>query len=119
MSRSCDSYAGTGDRVMKTIHGPYQLDAVTPDSFSPVDADADASTPLGRVQRPATRFHPRRDVNRAVRRIPGATNRYQLTDLGKSAKHEWGGVVGVSRLHEVVLIGRPTANPPRPKPKYR
>ena len=33
-----DSYNGTGDKDMETIHGPYWLRAITPESFFPVSA---------------------------------------------------------------------------------
>jgi hypothetical protein len=34
-----DSYNGTGDRDMGTIHGPYLLRAITPESFFPVSVN--------------------------------------------------------------------------------
>ena len=42
-ARYRDSYAGTGDKDMETIHGPYRLSAITVDSFVPISADGLAS----------------------------------------------------------------------------
>lgn len=105
-----DSYGGTGDKDMETIHGPYWLHAITPEVFSPVSApDAEAllrtwaeyAAPL-----PETR---RDEMERELYpRIRNATSRYQLPDLRDIAQHDWGSSVGsVTGFFEFVLIDRP------------
>lgn len=106
-----DSYAAPDFKDSKTIHGPYWLSAITPESFSPVSAeDAEAflrtwaeyaaRLPDARRQEMETEVYPR---------IQNATSRYQLTDLRDTAQHDWGYVVGsASGFHEFVLIDRQT-----------
>jgi hypothetical protein len=106
-----DSYGGTGERDMETIHGPYWLCAITPEVFSPVSAsDAEAlirtwaeyAAPL-----PNTR---REEVEQQLYpRIRNATSRYQLADLRETAQHDqgWGSSVGsATGFFEFVLIDR-------------
>ncbi|UQX10181.1 hypothetical protein [Candidatus Mycobacterium methanotrophicum] len=103
-----DSYAGTGDKDMVDIHGPYWLKAITPESFSQVES-ADAEALLRTWAEYAT---PLPDENRAelehelYPRIRNAITRYQLADLRRTAEHDWGGVVGTTGFHEFVLIDR-------------
>ncbi|CPR11886.1 hypothetical protein BN971_03179 [Mycobacterium bohemicum DSM 44277] len=104
-----DSYGGTGDKDMETIHGPYWLYAVTPELFSPVSAtDAEtlirtwaeyaAPLPDGRRDEMERELYPR---------IRNATSRYQLPDLRDTAEHDWGSSVGsVTGFFEFVLIDR-------------
>jgi hypothetical protein len=103
-----DSYSGTHQKDMKTIHGPYRLDAITPDSFSPVSSpDTEAL-----LRTWAEYNKPLPDDNRAAMerelypRIRDATSRYQLADLRQTAEHDWGYVVGTTGFHEFVLIDR-------------
>lgn len=108
-----DSYGGTGDKDMETIHGPYWLHAVTPEAFSPVSAsDAEAllrtwaeyAAPL-----PAAR---RDEMEHELYfRFRRATSRYQLPDLRDIAQHDWGSSVGsVTGFFEFVLIDRQTGS---------
>jgi hypothetical protein len=106
-----DSYNGTGDRDMQTIHGPYWLFAITPELFSPVSAsdvealirtwaEYAATLPDGRREEMEREFYPR---------IRTATSRYQLADLRDTAQHDegWGSSVGsVTGYFEFVLIDR-------------
>ncbi|BBZ45850.1 hypothetical protein [Mycobacterium parmense] len=104
-----DSYGGTGDKDMETIHGPYWLYAIAPEVFSPVSAiDAEtlirtwaeyaAPLPDGRRDEMERELYPR---------IRNATSRYQLPDLRDAAEHDWGGSVGaVTGFFEFVLIDR-------------
>lgn len=104
-----DSYGGTGDKDMETIHGPYWLDAVTPDVFSPASAtDAEAL-----IRTWAEYAAPLPDVRREEMehelypRIRNATSCYQLPDLRDVAEHEWGSSVGsITGFFEFVLIDR-------------
>lgn len=108
-----DSYAAPDFKDSETIHGPYWLSAITPESFSPVSAaDAEAflrtwaeyaaPLPAARRQEMETEVYPR---------IQNATSRYQLADLRDTAQHDWGYVVGsASGFHEFVLIDRQTDN---------
>lgn len=104
-----DSYGGTGDRDMETIHGPYWLYAITPEVFSPVSAPdteallrtwAEYAAPLpdGRREELERELYPR---------IRSATSRYQLPDLRDIAEHDWGSSVGsLTGFFEFVLIDR-------------
>lgn len=103
-----DSYGGTGDKDMETIHGPYWLDAITPEAFSPVPAvDAEAL-----IRTWADYTVPLTDDDRAAMehevypRIREATVCYQLADLRDTAQHDWGSSVGSDGFHEFVLIDR-------------
>ena len=103
-----DSYAGTGDEDMKTIHGPFRLDAITVDSFVAVDAAAEIAA-LGAW---ATQFAPLPEAvaeqveSEVYQRLRDATSRYRLVNPGKEQFHEWGGVVGSAGFHELVVIDR-------------
>ncbi|MBG0728460.1 hypothetical protein [Mycobacterium avium] len=106
-----DSYGGTGEKDMETIHGPYWLYAITPEVFFPVSAFsaetlirtwAEYAAPL-----PADR---RDELERELYpRVREATSRYQLPDLRGVAEHDWGSSVGsVTGFFEFVLIDRRT-----------
>jgi hypothetical protein len=103
-----DSYGGTGDKDMETIHGPYWLDAITPEVFTPASA-ADAEALLRTW---AEYDVPLTDGDRAAMerevypRIQEATSRYQLPDITDTAQHDWGSSVGNTGFHEFVLIDR-------------
>lgn len=103
-----DSYAGTGDEDMETIHGPFRLDAITVDSFAPVDAAAEIAT-LGEW---AERFAPLPQAvaeqmeTEVYRRVRDATSRYRLVNPGEDQFHEWGFAVGSNGFHELVAIDR-------------
>jgi len=106
-----DSYNGTGDEDMKTIHGPYQLSAITPDSF--ISASASAIETLIRTwaEYAAPLPDPRRaEMERELYpRIRQATSAYQLFDLRDTAQQEegWGTSVGsATGFFELVLINR-------------
>jgi hypothetical protein len=109
-ARYRDSYAGTADEDMKTLHGPYRLDAIHPDSFIRVDA-ADAE---GRLRTWAEQDVPLDDSTRQqlerelYPRLRTATSCYQLAELGDESQHDWGWVVGFTGFQEVVLIDRRT-----------
>jgi hypothetical protein len=104
-----DSYGGTGDKDMETIHGPYWLYTIAPELFSPVSAaDAEAL-----IRTWAEYAAPLPDPRRAEMehelypRIRNATSRYQLPDLRDTAEHEWGSSVGsITGFFEFVLIDR-------------
>jgi hypothetical protein len=107
-----DSYAAPEFKDAETIHGPYWLNAITPEVFSPVapgDAEAlirtwaDYTVPLSDDDRTAME----REV---YPRIREATSCYQLPDMRDTAQHDWGYVVGSDGFHEFVLINRQTNN---------
>ena len=106
-----DSYAGTGDQDMVTIHGPYWLSAITPDTF--VVADADVTNTLIRTW--AEYYSPwpeaeREAMDREVySRIAAATVIYELPNIRATAQHDWGEVVGGDGFHEFVAINRNNA----------
>jgi hypothetical protein len=104
-----DSYAAPEFKDAKTIHGPFWLNAISPEEFSPVSAaDAEAlirtwaeyAAPLpdGRREEMEQTLYPR---------IRSATSRYQLSDLRDVAEHDWGSTVGsITGFFEFVLIDR-------------
>ena len=105
-----DSYAAPEFKDAETIHGPYWLNAITPEVFSPVaSADAEAL-----IRTWADYTVPLADDDRAAMerevypRIREATSRYQLPDMRDTAQHDWGYVVGSDGFHEFVLINRQT-----------
>jgi hypothetical protein len=104
-----DSYGGTGDKDMETIHGPYWLYAIAPELFSPVSA-ADAETLIRTwAEYAAPLPDPRREEmeHELYPRIRNATSRYQLPDLRDTAEHDWGSSVGsITGFFEFVLIDR-------------
>lgn len=106
-----DSYSGTGDRDMEIIHGPYQLSAITPESF--FSSSAGDIEPLIRTwaEYAAPLPDPRRvEMERELYpRIREATSSYQLLDLRDTAQHDegWGTSVGsITGFFEFVLIDR-------------
>ncbi|BBZ15242.1 hypothetical protein BST20_18225 [Mycobacterium branderi] len=109
-----DSYAlGSQEKHEAPIHGPYRLEVLTSAAYSPVSAEdaeallrtwAEYEVPLPDIQRD--------ELERELySRIRAASSCYQLANLGRSAWHDWGGVVGSSTgFHEFVLIDRATAS---------
>lgn len=103
-----DSYAASEFTDAETIHGPYWLNAIAPQTFAPASAsDAEAL-----IRTWAEYSVPLTDVDRAAMerevypRIADATSSYQLPDLRDTAQHDWGQTVGVDGFHEFVLIDR-------------
>jgi len=103
-----DSYAASEFSDAKTIHGPYWLNAITPNVFQAVAASeveafirtwAEYTVPLTDNDRAAME----REV---YPRVANATSRYQLPDLRETALHDWGRIVRVDGFHEFVLIDR-------------
>jgi hypothetical protein len=103
-----DSYAGTGDKDMENIHGPYWLYAIAPEVFSPVSAaDAEALIRTWAEYAVLLTDDDRAAMEREVYpRIQKATGRYQLPDLTDTAQHDWGSSVGNTGFHEFALIDR-------------
>jgi hypothetical protein len=104
-----DSYGGTGDKDMETIHGPYWLYAIAPELFSPTSAaDAEALIRTWAEYAAPLPDPCREEMERKLYpRIRNATSRYQLPDLRDTAEHEWGSSVGsITGFFELVLIDR-------------
>jgi hypothetical protein len=103
-----DSYAAPEFSDAKTIHGPYRLDAITPQVFSA----ASASDSEALVRTWANYIEPLIGDDRAAMerevysRIQEATTLYQLPDMRRTARHDWGYVVGSDGFHELILINR-------------
>lgn len=106
-----DSYNGTGDEDMKTIHGPYHLSAITPESFLSVSA-ADIETLIRTWAEYAAPLPDpcRTEMDRDLYpRVREAASSYQLMDLRNTAQQDegWGTSVGsVTGFFEFVLINR-------------
>lgn len=106
-----DSYNGTGDKDMETIHGPYKLSAITPESFFSVSAGDIESLIRTWAEYAAPLPAPRRiELERELYpRIREATSSYQLLDLRDTAQHDegWGTSVGsITGFFELVLFNR-------------
>lgn len=103
-----DSYAASVFTDAETIHGPYWLHAITPQSFVP----ASASDTEALIRTWAEYTVPLTDVDRAAMerevypRIADASRIYRLPDLRDTAQHDWGQTVGADGFHEFVLIDR-------------
>ncbi|MEV1170138.1 hypothetical protein [Nonomuraea sp. NPDC049784] len=102
-----DDYAGGGVEADGLRHGPYWLRSVSATAYVHVD-EMNANAILRDW---AAQFGPlpaalsarlEREVHPLV---AGATERYQLADLGHEAFHGWGGVH--IDFHELVVIDRP------------
>ena len=103
-----NSYAGTGDKDMEIIHGPYWLQAITTESFTRVDA-ADAEALLrtwSQYYAPLPETVRSQMETELYARLHAATSIYQLADLRAAAEHDWGQFVGKAGFHEFVLIDR-------------
>ncbi|WP_431896170.1 hypothetical protein [Nonomuraea sp. bgisy101] len=102
-----DDYAGGGVEVNGLRHGPYWLRNVSPAAYVRVD-EASANAILRDW---AAQFGPlpvalsARLEHEVHALVAGATERYQLKDLGYEAFHDWGGVH--NDFHELVVIDRP------------
>jgi len=107
-----DSYGGTGDKDMETIHGPYWLYAITPEVFSPASAsDAEALIRTWtQYDVPLTADDCAAMEREVYPRIQEATSRYHLPDLTDTAQHDWGSSIGTDGFHEFVLIDRRSAS---------
>lgn len=101
-----DSYAGGEPGADQELHGPYWRHQIMPDSFVPTTAVAETA----RLRAWARQYA---DVSRRLRRamkrelfepLALADAVYRLRELGESAHHDWGWVLGP--FHELVLIDR-------------
>lgn len=103
-----DSYGGTGDKDMETIHGPYWLHAIVPEILVPASAvDAEALIRTWAEYDVSLTDHDRVAMEHEIYpRIRHATSRYQLPDLRDTALHDWGWAIGNNGFHEFVLIDR-------------
>jgi hypothetical protein len=104
-----DSYGGTGDKDMETIHGPYWLYAISPERFSPISTpDAEALIRTWAEYAAPLPDARREEMERELySRLRNATSRYQLPDLRDTAEHDWGSSVGsLTGFFEFVLIDR-------------
>lgn len=104
------SFVGTGDGDT-TIHGPYQVAAITPERFVPVGAsDAEALIRSWAEYAAPLPEGPRGEMEQQVYpRIRAASSIYQLPQLPpEAAETEWRLGIGVcTGFHEFVAIDRP------------
>jgi hypothetical protein len=108
-----DSYAAREFKDAETIHGPYWLEAITPEVFSPVSgSDAEALIRTWAEYAAPLPGGRREEMEQELySRIRNATSRYQLPDLRDSAEHDWGSTVGsLTGFFEFVLIDRHAGN---------
>ncbi|EFV12523.2 hypothetical protein HMPREF9336_02603 [Segniliparus rugosus ATCC BAA-974] len=104
-----DSYAGSGNLDMETLHGPYRLSALSVEVFEPLGRSAVESALRAWVERYVSLSEVcEGQLEREVYPlISSATSCYRLADLRPAAEHDWGWVVGsVGGFHEFVLIDR-------------
>ncbi|GAB0105907.1 hypothetical protein JMUB6875_48890 [Nocardia sp. JMUB6875] len=89
------------------LHGPYRLDAITADTFTPTTAEA-ARTLLQDWANTASGSVPvkvQRELDERVFAWLGLGVLYRLPDLRPGAEHDWGWVVGaINGFHELVSI---------------
>jgi hypothetical protein len=92
------------------IHGPYWLEAIRGEAFSPVSAgDAEALiTTWANYAEPIPASDRTVFDGQVFQPVRDASSIYQLADLRSVAQHDWGGVVGVTGFYEFVLIDRRT-----------
>jgi hypothetical protein len=105
-------YASPEYRDTTFIHGPYWLEAISVESFSPVSPVAAEALITTWANYDAV--VPESDFPVLQERVYGpireASSIYQLADLRDSAEHDWGYVVGNDTgFHEFVVIHRDTA----------
>ena len=112
-----DSYASSTFEDAKTIHGPYWLHAITPETFTIVDAEA-AKTAISHWAEHVIRdwdgdfvSWPQAQHEEMDREVYARTHRatviYQLPDIRAMAQHDWGEIVGSDAgFHEFVIIDR-------------
>lgn len=102
------SYAGPVFYDMKIIHGPYWLEAITAESFSPVTATAAEAL----ITTWANYDFPMPDSAQVTFEqfvyppIRAASSIYQLADLRATAEHDWGSVIGFTGFHELLAVDR-------------
>lgn len=104
-----DTYAGVGDGDVADKHGPYWLQAITPDTFKVTNrTDVEALIRTWAQYYARWNAADREALQRYLyARIERATVIYQLPDIRDVAQHDWGDVVGADGFHEFVIIDRP------------
>jgi len=102
------SYANPTFTDAKIIHGPYWLEAITPDQFAPVPASAVEALITTWANYDAVVPEDQRAEldDRVYGPIRQSTSCYQLADLRATAEHDWGYVLGYTGFHEFALINR-------------
>lgn len=107
-----DHYAGQdpAEQPLHLLHGPYRLNAITPDTFQAVSIQTAGDDLRGWVSSWAGSGEdgPELEAKLSAAVIPRVVGDaiYRLPDLRQSAEHEWGSVVGQDGFHELVIIDR-------------
>ncbi len=107
-----DHYAGQdpNEQTHHSLHGPYRLDAITPETFLAVSVDAAheelrdwvSSWVVEEEDGPQVRAMLAAEVLPTV----GGDSIFRLPDIRVTAEHDWGWVVGIAGFHEIVTIDR-------------
>lgn len=110
-----DHYAGQDptEQTHHALHGPYQLEAITPGQFESVSANAARQELRNWVAGWVVPHEDGSEVEaklgaEVLARLHGDSI-LRLTDLRETAEHDWGWVVGHAGFHEFVVIDRATA----------
>lgn len=99
-----DDYASAETEA--AVHGPYRLDALSPDCFDEVSA-SDAIVTLTSWLEQFGPVNPRDidgDLDGVYRVLREASALFSLRDLGNDAHHARGWVLGKTGFHEFVLV---------------
>jgi len=106
-----DDYAGQDaiDQDHHSLHGPYRLECIAPDTFRPARAAISESLLQAWAEEASDRSispQVQQALDRAVYSLLSDDSLYQLPDLRPDAEHDWGWVVGREAFHEYVAIDR-------------
>jgi len=107
-----DHYAGQDptEQAQNSLHGPYRLEAITPRTFQAVSANSARGELMEWLFSWAVRDEHRSQAEAmltadVLAKVAGEAV-FRLPDLRKTAEHDWGWVVGLSRFHEFVAVDR-------------
>lgn len=101
-----DHYASPESETEAPIHGKYRLEAISVDSFEDMSGpEADRILRMwveqfGHVDPGQVEGN----LDDAYGQVRDAKTLFHLSDLGKTAEHEWGWVLGRAGFHEFVLV---------------
>ncbi|WP_169541814.1 hypothetical protein [Nocardia jiangxiensis] len=101
-----DDYVGGGVNPDGDVHGPYFLDKLTPDAFTPARSSTLQETFRKWTNLCGSLPDRLRDtlLDQVINPIESATTRFQLRNLGEVAKNDYADIH--NEFHEFVLINR-------------
>ena len=101
-----DSYATAMFHDAEIVYGPYWLEAITVESFSPISSVAAEAliTTWANYGAPIPESDQVAFERYVYPPIRTANTVYQLADLRATAEHGWGSVIGFSGFYEFVAV---------------